>query len=134
LKWNWAVSLADLLKCPPVAIVQFLEMKITRLPVVALALVGAVTTFAGMEAASAQVNLGIRIGGGPPPPPPHYYHRGPGWARPYRGAVWIDGENAWRDGRWVWVGGYWAYPPYPGAAWIPGHYRNGYWRAGHWRR
>jgi hypothetical protein len=110
-------------------------MKLIRLPVVALALVAAATTFVGTGQASAQVNVGIHIGGGPPPSPPAYYHRGrPGWARPGRGAVWIDGENVWRGGRWVWVGGYWAYPPYPGAVWIGGHYRNGYWRAGHWRR
>jgi hypothetical protein len=107
-------------------------MKITRLPVVALALVAAATTFVGMGQASAQV--AIRIGGGGPPPPPPYYHHEHRWSRPGPGAVWIDGENVWRDGRWVWVGGYWGYPPYGGAVWIPGHYRNGYWRPGHWRR
>jgi hypothetical protein len=102
-------------------------MKITRLPVVALALVAAVTAFFGVGQASAQV-LNIRVGG--PPPPPRYERP---WNRPYPGAVWVHGENVWRDGHWVWVGGYWAYPPRGGAVWVPGHYRHGYWHPGHWR-
>jgi hypothetical protein len=102
-------------------------MKITRFPIVALALVAAATTFIGMGQASAQIN--IQVGG--PPPAPRYEHP---WGRPGPGAVWINGEHVWRDGRWVWIGGYWAYPPYPGAIWIGGHYGHGYWHPGHWRR
>lgn len=103
-------------------------MKITRLPVLALALVAAVTTFAGMGQSSAQV-VSVHIG---PPPPPRGYveHR---WNRPGPGAVWIAGHNEWRDGAWVWVGGYWSYPPRPGLVWVPGHWRHGYWHPGHWR-
>jgi hypothetical protein len=106
-------------------------MKIIRLPVVALALVAAATTFLGMGQASAQ-DVSIRVGGGGPPPPPPYYHEHR-WARPGPGAIWVPGGNEWRDGRWVWVGGYWAYPPRPGVVWVPGHWRHGYWHPGHWR-
>jgi hypothetical protein len=101
-------------------------MKIIPLRIVALAAVASAVSVIGMGQASAQVD--IRVGG--PPPRGHYEHR---WARPYPGAVWINGENQWRDGRWVWVGGYWGYPPQPRAVWVPGHYRHGYWRPGHWR-
>ncbi len=41
-------------------------MKITRFPVIALALVATATTFVGMGQASAQINIQV---GGPPPAP-----------------------------------------------------------------
>jgi hypothetical protein len=103
-------------------------MKITRLPVLALALVSAATTFVGMGQSSAQV-VSVRVG--PPGPPPGYHERR--WDRPGPGAIWIDGHREWRDGGWAWVGGYWSYPPQRGMVWIPGHWRHGYWRPGHWR-
>jgi hypothetical protein len=103
-------------------------MKITRLPVLALALVAAVTTFIGSGSqASAQV---VSVNVGPPGPPPGYVeHR---WHRPGPGAIWIAGHREWRGGTWVWVGGYWGYPPRPGLFWVPGHWRHGYWHPGHW--
>jgi hypothetical protein len=104
-------------------------MKITRLPVLALALVAALTTFAGFGQASAQ---DIRVSLGAPPGPPRGYHERR-WERPGPGAIWIDGHREWRGGAWVWVGGYWGYPPHPGWIWISGHYHHGYWRPGHWR-
>jgi hypothetical protein len=103
-------------------------MKITRLPVLALALVAAVTTFAGTGQSSAQV-VSVRVG---PPGPPRGYHE-QRWGRPGPGAIWFAGHNEWRGGAWVWVGGYWGYPPRPGVVWVPGHWRHGYWRPGHWR-
>ena len=103
-------------------------MKIITLPVLALALVAAATTFVGMDQASAQA-IAVRVG--PPGPPPGYHeHR---WGRPGPGAVWIAGHREWDGRAWVWVGGYWGYPPRRGGVWIPGHWRNGYWRPGHWR-
>ncbi len=103
-------------------------MKITRLPVLALALVAAVTTFIGSGSqASAQV---VSVNVGPPGPPPGYVeHR---WHRPGPGAIWIAGHREWRGGTWVWVGGYWGYPPRPGLFWVPGHWRHGYCHPGHW--
>jgi hypothetical protein len=103
-------------------------MKITRLPIVALALVAAATTFVGSGQASAQ---DVRVNIGPPGPPPGYHeHR---WHRPGPYAVWIDGFQDWRDGRWIWVPGHWDTPPHRGWIWISGHWRHGYWRPGHWR-
>jgi hypothetical protein len=104
-------------------------MKINRLRTALLAGAAFVTLFAGANRASA-IDIGIQVGG-PPPPPHRDYHR---WAPPSRGAVWIDGHNEWRGGQWIWVGGYYDYPPYPGAYWVPGRYRHGYWRPGHWSR
>jgi len=102
-------------------------MKITRLPLLALALVAAATTFVGSGQASAQ---DIHVNIGPPGPPPGYHeHR---WGRPGPGAVWIAGHREWRDGQWIWVGGYWTYPPRPGMVWFPGHWRHGNWHPGHW--
>ena len=103
-------------------------MKIMRLRTALLAAAVFVCLFAGADRASAIV-FGIQVGTPPPPPPAVIYKP---WAPPYRGAVWISGHNEWVNGRWVWIGGYYAYPPRPGAVWIPGRYRHGYWRAGHW--
>lgn len=104
-------------------------MKTTHLRLVMLAFVAIAMSFMGATRASA-IGFDIQVGTPPPPPPPHVYRP---WARPYPGAVWIDGHNEWIDGRWVWVGGYYGYPPHRGAVWIPAHWRNGYYRPGHWR-
>ncbi len=44
-------------------------------------------------------------------------------APPAVGYVWIPGAWEW-NGRWVWAAGRWAYPPRPGAVWVPHHYEN----------
>ena len=89
-----------------------------------------VASFVGatMPASAGSVNVGISVGG--PPPPVVAEHR---WARPYRGAVWIPGQQQWVNGRWVWVPGYYTYPPRPGGYWVPGRYHHGYWYPGYWR-
>jgi hypothetical protein len=102
-------------------------MNITSLRTVVLACAAGALLFAGSNQASAQVSFNIQVG--TPPPPPVVEHR---WARPYPGAVWIAGHQEWVHGGWVWVAGYYAYPPRHGAAWVPGHYHNGYWFPGHW--
>ncbi len=52
--------------------------------------------------------------------------------------IWIDGEWIWRGGGYQYNNGYWATPPGPGAAWVPGHWkqtrRGWFWKPGHWRR
>ncbi len=77
--------------------------------------------------ASAAIDLGIQVG--TPPPPVVVEHP---WHRPYREAVWIAGHHEWVNGAWVWVGGYYAYPPRPGAVWVPARYHHGYYYPGHW--
>jgi hypothetical protein len=106
-------------------------MKIKSLRTPALLAIVVLALFSSAGTAPA-IDLGIQVGGGPPPPPPPGIERP--WAPPYRGAVWIRPHREWRGGGWVWVHGYYDYPPYPGARWIEGHYRNGYWRPGHWSR
>jgi hypothetical protein len=103
-----------------------MKTKSVRIGIVAAAALMALVAFA--PSASAQVNIGVQVGG--PPPGPRVEHR---WGRPYPGAVWIPGYQDWQGGRWVWVGGYWGYPPRRGGVWVPGHYGHGYWRPGHWR-
>jgi hypothetical protein len=44
-------------------------------------------------------------------------------APPAVGYIWIPGAWEW-NGRWVWAAGRWAYPPRPGAVWVPHHYEN----------
>jgi hypothetical protein len=41
---------------------------------------------------------------------------------PYTGAVWIAGHWKQKTGEWVWVPGQWARPPKPQALWIPGYW------------
>jgi hypothetical protein len=54
--------------------------------------------------------------------------------------MWIDGEWVWRNNQYVYTEGRWILPAYPGARWIPGHWkfnrhRGGWlWIPGHWRR
>jgi hypothetical protein len=105
-------------------------MKMTRLRVVALALIAVVATFFGsITQASAATYVSVRVGGPPPPPPAVVYRP---WAAPYRGAVWIPGHNEWINGRWVWVGGYYTYPPRRGGYWVQPHYKHGYYYPGRW--
>lgn len=104
-------------------------MKIGSLRTLALAGLVAASFFVDSKQASA-ANVGFSIQVGTPPPPPRAdYHR---WPPPYRSAVWIPGHNEWINGRWVWVGGYYGYPPRPGAHWVPGRYKHGYYYPGHW--
>ena len=102
-------------------------MKLISFKLGALVLVtGAALSVSPKRASAAVVNVQI---GAPPPVPVVVEHP---WARPYRGAVWIAPHYEAINGAWVWVHGYYAYPPRPGARWVPGHYRHGYWRPGHW--
>ncbi len=104
-------------------------MKITRLRIAALALITAIATFLGSASqASAATYVSVRVG--PPPPPPGVYRP---WPAPYRTAVWIPGHNEWINGRWVWIGGYYAYPPRPGAIYVPSRYHHHRYYPGYWR-
>jgi hypothetical protein len=57
--------------------------------------------------------------------------------RPSRRHVWIGEEWVPGGGTYVYKGGYWALPPFIGAKWVPGRWRNtprGWvWKPGHWR-
>jgi hypothetical protein len=88
---------------------------------------------AGSYAASAQVNIGIRIGA---PPPPRVIVERP--VSPGPDYFWIDGYWYPVNGRYVWHRGYWTRPPYAGARWIaPRHdgerFYGGYWDGDHGR-
>jgi WXXGXW repeat (2 copies) len=54
--------------------------------------------------------------------------------------IWVDGEWVWRNNQYVYTEGRWMRPVYPGARWIPGHWkfhrrRGGwFWVPGHWSR
>jgi hypothetical protein len=103
-------------------------MKLVSLKLGALALaVGAAMFVSPTKASAAVINVQI---GAPPPPAPVVVERP--WGRPYRTAVWIAPHYEVVNGGWVWVHGYYAYPPRPGAYWVAGRYRHGYWRPGHW--
>jgi hypothetical protein len=103
-------------------------MKMTRLRIVALALLAFVATFIGSTTqAPAAVNIGISVGVPPPPMQPDYR-----WGRPYPGAVWIPGHHEWINGRWIWVGGYYGYPPRRGGYWVKPRWHHGYYYPGHW--
>ena len=57
-------------------------------------------------------------------------------ARPSSRHVWVAEEWTPGGGTYVFKGGYWALPPWPRAAWMPGHWRHkprGWmWIPGHW--
>lgn len=103
-------------------------MKCVSLPLSALALVAGGALFLAPSNAAA-VNVDVRIGTAPPPPPVVVDRA---WARPYRGAVWIEPHYEWTGRRWIWVRGWYAYPPRPGMIWIGPRYHHGYYRAGYW--
>lgn len=54
--------------------------------------------------------------------------------------IWVDGEWVWRNNQYVYIEGRWVRLGYPGARWIPGHWkfhrrRGGwFWVPGHWNR
>jgi hypothetical protein len=81
-------------------------------------------------AGSAQVYIHIR-----PTAPRVVVHRPP---PPGRDFIWVNEEWAPRGGAYEFAGGRWIRPPYPGAVWIPGHwkrhFRDWVWIPGHWRR
>lgn len=92
-------------------------------------LTAAMATVLGIATvAGAQVY--VRIG----PPPPRHEVRPP---NPHPGWVWHPGYNRWDGRAYVWVPGEYVAPPYRGARWIPGHWRDtprGHvWVEGHWR-
>jgi hypothetical protein len=59
-------------------------------------------------------------------------------APPSPNHVWVAEEWRPSGAGYVYSGGYWAAPPYHGAVWIPGHWKNHtngqYWVPGHWRK
>lgn len=81
---------------------------------------------------AAGAQIAVRIG----PPPERPVEVIP--ANPHPGWVWQPGFHRWDGARYVWVGGHYAEPPYRGAHWVEGHWRQsprGYvWVEGHWRR
>lgn len=59
---------------------------------------------------------------------------------PNSGYLWVDGEWVWRNNQYLYTEGRWVRQVYPGARWIPGHWkfhrrRGGwFWVPGHWNR
>ena len=103
-------------------------MKITSFRLALVAVAAVVMSFAGAGKASA-VDVSVQFGAPPPPPPTVVVQP---WARPSRGAVWIQPHYELIRGRWVWVNGYYTYPPRRGAYWVSARYRHGYYYPGHW--
>lgn len=54
--------------------------------------------------------------------------------------VWVEGEYVQRGNQYEYTEGHWVLPAYPGARWVPGHWKENrrrggwYWAPGHWRR
>ena len=78
-----------------------------------------------------------RVAGGVRFGPPGYGYRGAVVVRPavpFRVVGGVRFYGSCPGPGYVWVNEGWAWPPYAGAAWIPGHYnRFGVWIRGHWR-
>jgi hypothetical protein len=76
--------------------------------------------------ASAQLNVGIRIG---EPPAPRAY-RVP--ARPGPDYVWVEGYQYPQGSHYKWHNGYWTRPPYEGAYWVAPYHTGDQYFAGRW--
>jgi hypothetical protein len=81
---------------------------------------------ASASAASAQVNLGIRIG---EPPAPRAY-RVP--AAPGPDYIWVEGYQYPQGSHYAWHNGYWTRPPYEGAYWVAPYHTGGHYFSGRW--
>jgi hypothetical protein len=76
--------------------------------------------------ASAQVNVGIRIGA---PPAPRAYRVPP---RPGADYLWVEGYQYPKGSRYAWHDGYWTRPPYEGAYWVEPYHEGGRYYTGRW--
>jgi len=110
-------------------------MNTKRILVLSLTLAAVLlTSLAAPPAATAAVNIGIRVGA-PPPPLRHEVVV----VRPGRNYVWVPGYWDWVPARhdYVWIGGRWVRPHRRHAVWVgPRYERRGhdtFYIRGHWR-
>jgi hypothetical protein len=93
-----------------------------------------VSTLTFAPAASARVNIGIRVDA-PPPPLRHEVVI----TRPGRYHVWVPGHWDWSPRRhaYVWIPGVWVRPRHHHAVWVPPHWEHRgnatFFIRGHWR-